>query len=110
MSSDFFEVERYPTITFRSTKVEKIGSNRGQIWGDLTMRGVTRPVVMEAEYFGPVKSPPELGGETTLGFTASLRVNREDYGIMWNVPFDKANLVVGKEVDITIDIEADLAE
>lgn len=110
MSADFFEAERYPTITFRTTKVEKIGSNRGKISGDLTMRGITRPIVMEAEYFGPVKSPPELGGETTLGFTASLRVNREDFGIMWNVPFDKGNLVVGKEVDITLDIEADLAE
>lgn len=110
MTADFFEAERFPTITFRSTKVEKIGSNRGKIAGDLTMHGVTRPVIMEAEYFGPLKGPAELGGETTLGFAASLRINREDYGIIWNVPFDKANLMVGREVDITLDIEADLAE
>ena len=110
MSSDFFEAERYPTITFKSTKVDKTGSNKANITGELTMRGVTRAVVMEAEYYGPMKGPSELGGETTLGFAASLRINREDYGIMWNVPFDKANLMVGREVDITLDIEADLAE
>ncbi len=110
MSADFFEAERYPTITFKSTKVDKTGSNKANITGELTMRGVTRAVVMEAEYYGPMKGPSELGGETTLGFAASLRINREDYGIMWNVPFDTVNLVVGKEVDITLDIEADLAE
>ncbi len=110
MTADFFEVEHYPTITFRSTKVEKTGSNRAKITGDLTMHGVTRAVVIEAEQFGPVKGPVELGGETSLGFSGSLRINREDYGIMWNVPFDKVNLVVGKEVEITLDLEADLAE
>jgi polyisoprenoid-binding protein YceI len=110
MSADFFESARFPTITFRSTKVEKIGNNRGKITGDLTMHGITRPVTMEAEYFGPVKSPSELGGETTMGFAASLKINREDFGIMWNFPFDNDKLVVGKDVDISLDIEADLAE
>ncbi len=110
MSADFFESARFPTITFRSTKVEKTGNNRGKITGDLTMHGVTRPVTMEAEYFGPVKSPSELGGETTMGFAASLKINREDFGIMWNFPFDNDKLVVGKDVDISLDIEADLAE
>ncbi len=110
MSTDFFDEKHYPTIIFKSTKVEKTGSNRATITGELTMRGVTHTVAMQAEYYGPVKGPSELGGETTLGFAASLRINREDYGIMWNVPFDKVNLVVGKEVDITLDIEADLAE
>jgi polyisoprenoid-binding protein YceI len=110
MSSDFFDSGRFPTITFMSKKVEKIGRSRGKITGDLTMHGVTRPVTMEAEYFGPVKSPPELGGETTVGFAASLRINREDFGIMWNVPFDNDKLMVGKDVEISLDIEADLAE
>lgn len=110
MSADFFDSERFPTITFRSITVEIIGSKRGRIRGDLTMHGVTRPVTMEAEYFGPVKSPSELGGETTMGFAASLRINREDFGIMWNLPFDNDKLAVGKDVDISLDIEADLAE
>jgi polyisoprenoid-binding protein YceI len=110
MSADFFDSGRFPAITFRSTKVEQLGSSRGRITGELTMRGVTRPVTMEAEYFGPVKSPSELGGETTMGFAASLKVNREDFGIMWNLPFDKDKLVVSKDVEITLDVEADLAE
>ncbi|MFI5293792.1 MAG: YceI family protein [Thermodesulfovibrionales bacterium] len=110
MSADFFDVGRFPTITFRSTKVEKTGINRGKITGDLTLHGVTRSVTMEAEYFGPIKSPVDLGGETTMGFAASVTINREDFEIMWNLPFDNGNLVVGKDVDITLDIEADFAE
>jgi polyisoprenoid-binding protein YceI len=110
MSADFFDVVHFAAITFRSTKVEKTGINRGKITGDLTLRGVTRSVTMEAEYFGPIKSPADLGGETTMGFAASVTINREDFGIMWNLPFDNGNLVVGKDVDITLDIEADLAE
>ena len=110
MTADFFDVGRFSVMTFRSTSVEKTGSNRGKITGNLTLRGVTRLVTMEGEYFGPIKSPADLGGETTMGFSASLTINREDFGIMWNVPFDTGNLMVGKDVEITIDIEADLAE
>ncbi len=110
LSADFFEVSKYPEIVFRSAKVEKTGSNRGKIIGDLSMHGLTRLVTMDVEYFGPVKSPPDLGGETTLGFTASLTINREDFGILWNMPLGDNNLMVGKEVWITLDIEADLAE
>jgi polyisoprenoid-binding protein YceI len=109
-SADFFEVERYPDMTFRSTKVEKTGSNRGKITGDLSIHGVTKTVTMDAEYLGPVKSPADLGGETTMGFTASFLINREDFGVMWNLPFDHDKLVVGRDVHITLDIEADLAE
>ncbi len=110
LSADFFEASKYPEIVFRSSKVEKTGSNRGRITGDLTMRGVTRPVAMDVEYFGPVKSPPDLGGETTIGFTASLTINREDFGILWNMPLGDNDLMVGKEAQIILDIEADLAE
>lgn len=110
MSADFFDAGSYPTITFRSTKVEQTGDNRSRITGDLTMRGIKRPVTMETEFFGPVKSPAELGGETTVGFSAALSINREDFGIMWNLPFDKDKLAVGKEVEISLDIEADLTE
>ncbi len=110
MTADFFDVEKFPTITFRSTRLERTGINRGKITGDLTMHGVTRPVTMEAEYIGPIKGPADLGGETTMAFSASLTVNREDFGIMWNVPFDNGNLVVGKDVQITLDVEADQVE
>jgi polyisoprenoid-binding protein YceI len=110
-SADFFEVERYPLITFKSTKVEKTeSSNRGKMSGDLTIHGITRPITMDVNYFGPVTSPKDLGGETAIGFTTSLTVNRDDFGILWNVSLGDDNLMVGKEVQIALDIEADLAE
>jgi polyisoprenoid-binding protein YceI len=109
-SADFFEAERFPSITFRSTKVEKTGSNRARVTGELAIHGITKAVAMDAEYFGPVKSPADIGGETVIGFFASLTINREDFGIMWNVPLGGDNLMAGREVRITLDIEADLAE
>jgi polyisoprenoid-binding protein YceI len=109
-SPDFFDAAKYPEITFKSTKVEPAGSNHGRITGELTIRGTTRTVSMEAEYNGPVKSPQDLGGETTMGFSASLAIDREDYGVNWNVPLDGGGLVVGKEVWIMLDVEADLEE
>jgi polyisoprenoid-binding protein YceI len=107
-SSDFFDAEKYPDMIFRGTVVEKTGTNRGKIAGDLTIHGITLPVTMEVEYFGPVKSPQDLGGETSLGFTASFTINREDFGVAWNMPAGNGNFVVGKDVLITLDIEADL--
>lgn len=109
LSADFFDASKYPKITFKSTTVEGTGGNRARISGDLTIRGITRPVTMEAEYFGPVKSPENLGGETTVGFSASLMINRQDFDIRWNVPLD-GSLMVGNEVRINLDIEADLVE
>jgi polyisoprenoid-binding protein YceI len=107
-SADFFDVDRFPSITFRSTKVEKTGSNRARVTGELTIHGVTRTVAIDAEYFGPVKSPTDIGGETVIGFSASLTINREEFGIMWNVPLGGNDLMVGRDVHITLDIEADL--
>jgi len=109
-SADFFDVERFPNITFRGTRVEKTGSNSGKITGDLTVHGVTRSVTMEAEYFGPIKSPADLGGETTMGFSAELTINREDFGITWNVPLGGGDLMVSRDVRLFLDVEADLAE
>jgi polyisoprenoid-binding protein YceI len=110
MTADFFDVGRFPLMTFRSTSVEKTGSNSGKITGDLTIHGVTRSVTMEAEYFGPIKSPDDLGGETTIGFSAKLTINREDFGMTWNVPLGGSDLMVGRDVQLFLDIEADLAE
>jgi polyisoprenoid-binding protein YceI len=109
-SADFFDAQKFPSIAFRSTTVEKTGSNRARVAGELTIHGVTRTVAMDAEYFGPVKSPAELGGETVMGFSGLLAINREDFGVMWNVPLGGGNLMAAKEVHITLDIEADLAE
>jgi len=109
-SADFFEVAKYPEIVFRSTKVEKGGGNRIKVAGDLTLHGITRPVTMDVEYAGPVKSPPDMGGETTIGFAATTVITREDFGIRWNVPLDNGGVVAGHEVLIALDIEADLAQ
>jgi polyisoprenoid-binding protein YceI len=105
---DFFEVSKYPTITFKSTKIEGTGPNRGRITGDLTIRGMTRPVSMEVEYSGPVKSP--FGGEITMGFTATTTINRFDYNVSWDAPMEDGGLIVDKDVKIMIDVEADLSE
>lgn len=110
LSADFFDAAKYPKITFKSTGVETAGGNSARISGDLTIHGITRSVIMEAEYFGPVKSPKALGGETTIGFSASLTIDRRDFDVKWNVPLTGDALMVGNEIRIDLDIEADLAE
>jgi polyisoprenoid-binding protein YceI len=97
-------------MTFTSTKVEPSGGNRARITGDLTLHGVSRSITFEAEFFGPVKSPQELGGETTVGFSALTSINRFDFGVKWDVKMDDGAFIADKEVKITIDIEADLEE
>jgi polyisoprenoid-binding protein YceI len=106
-SLEFFDVEKYPEITFKSKAVEITGSNRCKVYGDLTIHGVNHPVTLKVEYFGPVKSP---FGATSMGFTAKAVVNREDFGLTWNVPMEEGGgLMVGKEVKIVLEIETDLA-
>jgi polyisoprenoid-binding protein YceI len=106
LSPDFFDAANHPKINFKSTKVEPLGGNRGRISGDLTLRGKTHLLTLEFEYFGPVKSP--FGGEITIGFAATGKINREDYDISWNEKMPEGGVVVGKEVKITLDVEADL--
>ena len=105
-SPDFFDVTRYPKIVFKSTKAEAGGGNRCKVTGNLTIRDVTRPVTFEVEYSGPVKDPFDEGG-TSIGFSASTEINREDFGVLWNAPME-GGVIVGKEVRITLDVEADL--
>jgi len=105
-SPDFFDVAKYPKIFFRSTKADPVGGNHFKLTGNLTIHGVTRPVNFDVEYLGPVKGTEE--GERCSGFTATTTINREDYGIMWNVSLSDGGVVVGREVQITLDIEADL--
>ena len=107
-SPDFFDVAKYPKILFKSTRVDLTGGNHFKVSGTLTIHGVTRPVTFDTEYLGPVKGTEE--GETVIGFTATTAVDREDYGITWNVALlEKGGVVVGKEVQITLDVEADPA-
>jgi polyisoprenoid-binding protein YceI len=101
-SSNFFEVEKYPTITFRSTKVEASGSDL-TITGDLTMKGVTKPVVLKGTFNGVMKGGR---GEDRAGFEASAKINRLDWGVTWNRVVEGGGTMLGDEVEITIAIEA----
>jgi len=106
LSSDYFDAERYPKIFFKSAKVEPKGRNRGEVVGDLTLRGISRSVTLDFEYFGPVKSP--FSGKSCIGFSAFGKVDREDYGMTLSYAMEGGGLVVGKEIQIHIEIEADL--
>ncbi len=105
LSPDFLDADKYPEIIFRSTKVEGAGARSVKVSGDLTIHGITRPVTMDVGYSGPVKSP--FGGETTFGFASAITINRFDFGVKWDVPMEDGSLIVGKDIQITLDIEAD---
>jgi len=103
-SPDFLDIANYPTITFKSTKVEPSSDRtRAKVTGDLTIRDVTRPVTLDVEYLGQVKSP---FGDTRAGFTASTRINREDFGLTWNMALEAGGWLVGKDVTINLEAEA----
>ena len=102
-SADFFDAETYPTITFRSTAVRPGKGNGFQVHGDLSMHGVTRPVVLDAEFNGSGASP---FGHTVAGFEASTKLNRSDFGLNWNAALETGGVMVSDEIKITLDIEA----
>jgi polyisoprenoid-binding protein YceI len=108
LSPDYFNAAKYPKILFRSTRVESVRKTHFKITGQLTMLGITNPITLEADYFGPVKSP--FSGKTCIGFSATGKINREDYGMKLEVPMEGGGLVVGREVEIALDTEADLVE
>lgn len=100
--ADFFDAEKYPTITFESTSFKKVSGNVYEIPGRLTMRGVTKDVVLKAKMKGPVKSP---WGGTIVGFTATGAINRQEFGVSWSKTAPAGELVVGDEVRLTINAE-----
>ena len=101
-SPDFFNVEQYPHITFKSTKVEQRDANHGQIAGDLTIRDMTKPVILEVEYAGMAKSP---WGTISAGFSAHTRLNRKDWGLTWNVALETGGWLVSDEIKIDIEVK-----
>lgn len=100
-TSDFFAVEQYPTITFTSTGISYDGE-KGVLTGDLTVRGVTKQVALDAEYLGV---GPGMQGELRAGFEASTTIDRNDFGVDWNMPLEGGRLVVGSKVEIRIETE-----
>ncbi|GAC1411807.1 MAG: hypothetical protein NVSMB57_06900 [Actinomycetota bacterium] len=103
VSPDFLDVERYPEITFRTSSLEQTGDATFNLHGDLTIRGVTRPVVLAAEYLGVVGDP---WGGRRAGFTARTEINREDFGMTWNQALEAGGVVVGKKITIELEVEA----
>jgi polyisoprenoid-binding protein YceI len=101
-SPDFLNVDEYPYITFKSTKVEQRDATHGQIAGDLTIRDVTKPVVLDVEYAGMAKSP---WGTISAGFSAHTRINRKDWGLNWNVALETGGWLVSDEIRIDIEVE-----
>ncbi|HEY3359164.1 MAG TPA: YceI family protein [Polyangia bacterium] len=102
-SADFFDVARYPEITFTGTRVEPLGHDRLRVGGELTIRGVTRPVALEVEVAGRTIDP---WGHERAGFAAKTSLERKDFGLTWNQLLEAGGVVVGDRVDIEIDIEA----
>jgi polyisoprenoid-binding protein YceI len=102
LSADFFDVEHYPTITFRSTKVVAASDGEYKLTGELTIKDVTRPVTLDLEYLGTVDSP---FGDTRAGFSASTEISRKDWGLNWNVALEAGGVVVGDKIKLNIDAE-----
>ena len=102
-SPEFFDVAKYPTLTFRSKRVEAHGADEFKLTGDLTIHGVTKEVSFDVE--GPTPSVKDPWGNIRAGITASAKINRKDFGVAWNAFTEAGGLVVGDEVKITIEAE-----
>lgn len=101
-SPDFFDAAKHPAITFKSTKVEKVSDTEYRVTGPLSIHGVSKVVTLPVTFDGEVKDP---WGNVKGGFSTSTRLNRKDFGITWNKALDTGALLLGEEVDVTINLE-----
>jgi len=102
-SADFFDSEKHQTMTFVSERVEVLSAERARLYGNLTIRDITRPVVLDVEYVGQAKSP---WGTVSAGFNAHTTINRKDWNLTWNQALETGGVLVGDEVEIQIELEA----
>ena len=102
-SDDFFNAEKYPTITFKSNRVEVTSENRAKVYGDLTIRDITREVVLDTEYHGQLV---DAYGNQRASFTAETEISRKEFGLRWNALLETGAAVVADKVKITLDIAA----
>jgi len=102
-SADFFDAENHPNMTFRTRSIERTGDNEFRVTGDLTIRGVTREVVLDARFEGRAKKPT---GEEVIGITASTAIDRQDFGLKWNVALEAGGFMVSNRVQISLDVQA----
>ena len=102
-SPDFFEAEKYPAMTFKSTSVKKTGEGEYAVTGDLTMHGVSKPVTFAVE--GPSAPGKDPWGNTRIGLSATAKINRKDFGLSWNAALETGGVLVGEDVQITLEIQ-----
>ncbi|MGH9676477.1 MAG: YceI family protein [Candidatus Acidiferrum sp.] len=102
-SDNFFNVAKYPTMTFKSKKVVQVSPGKLKVTGDFTLRGVTKEVVLDVD--GPSAPIKDPWGNARAAITATTKINRQDYGVKWNATLDNGGVVVGDEVSITLDVE-----
>jgi len=102
-SDDFFAVDKYPTLTFVSTTIAPKGGNRYEVTGDLTMRGVTKSIVLPIEFLGAATDP---WGNQKVAFEGEVTLNRKDYGLNWNAAIETGGFLVGDEVKVSLSIQA----
>jgi polyisoprenoid-binding protein YceI len=102
-SADFFDAEKFPTITFKSNEVKRTGEGEYAVTGDLTLRGVTKPVTFAVE--GPSAPGKDPWGNLRIGLTATTRINRKDFGLTWNSALEAGGVLVGDEVGLTLDVQ-----
>jgi len=102
-SDHFFDVEHFPTMTFKSKKVEQVASGKLRVTGDLTIRGTTKEVVLDVE--GPTAPVKDSWGNQRAAANATTKINRQDFGVKWNATLDNGGVVVGDDVNINIDAE-----
>jgi len=102
-SADFLDTEKFPALTFRSTDIQDLGEGKLRVSGELTIHGVTRPVVLDTEFAGRVKDP---WGNDRAGFTARTAIDRTDFGLRWNQALETGGVLVGNKVEIELELEA----
>jgi len=102
-SPDFLDVAKYPTMTFKSKKIEKVSDTKFKVTGDLTLHGVTKEVVLDVE--GSPKAFKDPSGNLRVGGVATTKINRQDFSVQWNKALETGGVVAGDEIAITIDVE-----
>ena len=102
-SADFFDVDKFPTLSFQSTRVSRVADGELAVTGELTIHGVTRNVVFTVE--GPTAPGKDPWGNTRIGLSATTKINRKDFGLTWNAALETGGILVGDEVTITLDVQ-----
>ena len=102
-SPDFLDVEKFPTLEFKSTRVKVLGDGELSVEGDLTIHGITKKVVFSVE--GPTPPAKDPWGNTRIAVSATTKINRKDFGLTWNAALETGGILVGEEVTITLDVQ-----